>query len=69
MQYLTYDTILEGWEAETEAGALQYAARKGWSECETCLDNIAYGRYVDTVGGVEVYYDYGADYYFFCPED
>lgn len=69
MRYTTYDVTLEGHQAETEQDAIDYAAGMVWSEIETTEQEIAYGRYVDTVEGVEVYYDYGADYYFFCPAD
>ena len=36
-----------------------------WSEVETTEQDIKYADFIDTVDGVEVYYDYGADYYFF----
>lgn len=65
--YNTYDVILNGHESEQDA--LDYAAGMVWCECETRQQSIAYGRYVGEVDGVEIYYDYGADYYFFCPSD
>lgn len=67
MQYHTFDFILEGWEAETENDAIEFAQAFDFSETESHHQNIGYARHVDTVNGIEVYYDYGADYYFFCP--
>ena len=70
MLYDTYDVILNGWEAETEADAIEFARAFDFSDLdisENC--RIAYGRYVDSTNGIKVYYDYGADYYFFCPEE
>lgn len=69
MKYNTYDTILSGPEADSEQDAIEYARDVVWSEVAVSTDNIAYARYVDTVDGVEVYYDFGADYYFFCPAE
>ena len=61
---MVYDTILQGDEA-TEANALDYARGMVWDEVETTEQDIKYAEFVDTVDGVDVYYDYGADYYFF----
>ena len=68
MNYTKFDGILEGYEA-TEENALDYARGMAWCEVEISECDITYGRYIDTVAGIEVYYDYGADYYFFCPVD
>ena len=68
MIYNTFDAILNGYETETEQGAIDYARGMVWSECEVSEQSIAYGRYIDTVYGVGVYYDFGADYYFFTDE-
>ena len=59
-----YDYILQGDNA-TEKNARQAADQLVWSEIETSDQNIKYHKYVDTINGVEIYYDYGADYYFF----
>lgn len=67
MLYNTFDFILEGWHGG-EKEAVEIAISMDWQEIETSKDNIAYGRYVATANGIDVYYDYGADYYFFCPE-
>ena len=61
---LVYDATLDGCNY-TEADAIDYARGMAWSECETTEQNIGYKTYIDTVEGVGVYYDYGADYYFF----
>lgn len=62
-----YDQILQGDEA-TEENALDCAASMVWSECEALEQHIKYYYYVDTINGIGVYYDYGADYYFFTDE-
>ena len=67
MKYITFDATLQGHEA-TEENAIEMARGMVWSECEISQDSIGYGRHVATVEGIDVYYDYGADYYFFCPE-
>ena len=64
--YTTFDAIIDGHEGEE--AALEYARGMVWLECETSESSIAYGRHIDTVDGVGVYYDYGADYYFFTDE-
>jgi hypothetical protein len=68
MIYNTFDAILEGYD-NTPDTARDYARGMVWCEAETRESSIKYGRYVDTVDGIEIYYDYGADYYFFCPEE
>ena len=62
------DEILDG-DSYTEADAIDYARGMVWSECETTEQNIGHKTYIDTVDGVAVYYDYGADYYFFTEEE
>ena len=64
--YKTFDAILQN--AENEQDAINYARGMVWSECEISDQNIAYARHVDTIDGVGVFYDYGADYYFFTDE-
>lgn len=64
--YNTFDAILQN--GETEADAIEFARGFVWCECEPSEQSIAYGRYIDTIDGVGVYYDYGADYYFFTDE-
>ena len=63
---LVYEAILDGYN--TQQGAIDYARGMVWSECEATEQNIKYRDYIDTVNGVGVYYDFGADYYFFTDE-
>ena len=63
-----YDCILQEGEVD-EQDALDWAAGFEFSECETSLQDIKYAQYVDTINGVGVYYDYGADYYFFTDDE
>ena len=66
MQYESYDHILQGDEA-TEDNAIQCAKNVAWNEIETTEQNIEHARHVRRVDDIEIYYDYAADYYFFCP--
>tara|TARA_R110001606_G_scaffold76808_1_gene177619 strand:- start:72 stop:278 length:207 start_codon:yes stop_codon:yes gene_type:complete len=63
---LVYDAILGGYN--TQEDAIDYARGMVWSECEATEQNIKYKDYIDTINGVGVYYDFGADYYFFTDE-
>lgn len=64
-----YVVILEGWE-HGEVDALEFACEFDWMECPLAeQDKPTHSRYIDTVNGVSVYYDYGADYYFFEEEE
>ena len=64
---LVYDAILQGEEAILE-NALDYARGMVWCECETTEQDIKYKNHIDTIDGVGVWYDFGADYYFFTDE-
>ncbi len=68
MIYNAFDFILEGYEGDGEQDAIDCADGMAWQEIEVGQQNIAYGRYIANSNGIDVYYDYGADYYFFCPE-
>ena len=63
---LVYDATLEGYN--TQQDAIDYAHGMVWSECEATEQNIKYRDYIDTIDGVGVYYDFGANYYFFTDE-
>ena len=65
--YNTFDAILQNGESKQDA--LDCARGMVWSECELQEQEIHWACYVDTVNSIEVYYDFGADYYFFCPAD
>ncbi len=62
-----YDAILQGDDA-TEENAINYASGLVWCEVETSNQDIKYCDHIDTINGIGVYYDYGADYYFFTDE-
>jgi len=62
---LTYSTILQGSEAN-EQNAIDFAQGYDFSEDETSEFNTLNKTYIDTVNGVDIYYDYAADYYFFA---
>ena len=62
---MVYDAIYTGEEAE----ALDYARGMVWSEVEAAEGEVKYAEFVDTVDGIDVYYDYGADYYFFSDSE
>ena len=65
MPYI-FDAILDN---TTEEDALDYARGMVWDEAEgRHTDWPKYRRHVDTVDGIGVYYDYGADYHFFTDE-
>lgn len=66
MNYETLGVIVEGYEGEQVA--LDHARGFAFDEIDTTIDNIAFARHVATINGVGVYYDYGADYYFFTNE-
>ena len=63
---IVYDAILEGGSA---AEAMDYARGMVWMEVESSEQEITHKRFVDTVDGIDVYYDYGADYYFFSDSE
>ena len=59
---MVYDAILEG---ATAGEAMDYARGMVWCEVEAAEQTIRHAEFIDHVDGVDVYYDYGADYYFF----
>ncbi len=62
---IVFDEILEN---STEQEALNHALGMVWGEVETSEQTIKYHNYIDTINGVGIYYDFGADYYFFTDE-
>jgi hypothetical protein len=59
----TYDLIINNVE---EPEAMEYLRGFVWCECEVVEQpRPTYSRYVDEYQGVALWYDYGADYYFF----
>jgi len=67
--YKLYDTILQGYEGEEFAS--DYARAFDWGSSEyQMVDSLPTNkRYIDTISGIDIYYDYGADYYFFVDSD
>lgn len=69
--YNTFDYIVNGYELnlETEQGEhaqlINIVNSVVWNEIEAREQSIAFGRHVLDHNGIGVYYDYGADYYFF----
>lgn len=61
----TYDAILDSGESKEEA--MEYAQGMVWDEVETTDNYIKYANHIGSVNDIDVYYDYGADYYFFVP--
>ena len=48
-------------------GCEAYARGLDFSCIDTQEENIKYATYISTIEGIDIFYDYGADYYFFCP--
>lgn len=67
-EFTAFDFILQDDDA-TEEGAIDCALNMGWMEIETSRQTIRYHNHAGTWNGVDVYYDYCGDYYFFCPSD
>ena len=64
---VTYSIILQGSEA-TEENALNFAQGFDFSECEEEEFNFNNSRYINSVNGIDIYYNYAADYYFFTSD-
>jgi len=64
-----FDHILDGHEA-TLQNAQNHARGLDWMEVEVMeQDKPAHsGFMIEEINGVGIYYDYGADYYFFTDE-
>ena len=62
-----YSVILQGSEA-TEQNAINFAQGFDFSESEVEEYNTRDKTYIDTINGIDIYYQYGADYYFFTDE-
>ena len=66
-----YDLIYESYELEQndcDEDALNYASGIVFSEIESHVEKPVDYNHIGTVDGVDVYHQYGADYYFFSPE-
>ena len=71
MKFKIYDIILNGYEIEEEDGLdlVTFVDGIDWSAIEMSEQEIAHHSHKMTYQGIEVYYDYGADYFFFCPAE
>jgi hypothetical protein len=59
-----FDTILNGYHGE--AYAIEYLRGMVWNEVQTTEQRMpTNSRVIDSHEGVTLYYDYGADYYFY----
>jgi hypothetical protein len=65
-----YSTILQGSEA-TKENAINWATGFDFSEDDTTEYNrsLLHHNYINTVNGIEIYYDFAADYYFFAESE
>ena len=60
-----FNYILQGHEA-TQKQAFEVAQGLDFSEVETNEQSYPYLNYIDTINGVEIYYNYGCDSYYFA---
>ena len=67
MKYKLYDAIINGYE---DIDPYEYARGIDWSEVGyEIVEHLPYHhQYKDHIDGLYIYYDYGADYYFFVEE-
>ncbi len=64
-----YNAILQDHEA-TLKNARDYASGMAWCEVDQEeQQQPTHSRYVETVAGIGIYYDYAADYYYFTDEE
>ncbi len=61
-----YDLVLQGSEA-TESNAIDTALGLDWGSEETREGSTLHTQYIDTVNGIDIFHQYGADYYMFAP--
>ena len=66
----TFDIVMESWQVPNEAALLDWVRGMVWGEVETTERNfnITNARRIESIDGVGVYYNFGADYYFFTDE-
>lgn len=63
-----YDFILQG-EFATDEDAMEHAQGQDWGSMELTDYTFKDLDYIDTINGVEIYKNYGADYYAFAPAE
>ena len=68
MEYNTIGPICQGSDATIE-NARDMAMGLDWQEYEVLPQTIGHARYEETINGLDIYYDYAADYYFFVDNE
>ena len=68
MKYKLYDVIIE---CDDFFDVTEYVRGLVWDEIdyEIVGELPKYHQYRDNINGVDIYYDYGADYYFFAEDE
>lgn len=71
MKYKLYDIILEGHKCADIFEACECANGMDWQDVGyEIVDHLPkYSEYKDSANGLDIYYDYGADYYFFAEDE
>ena len=59
-----YEAILEGYKVDDDEQEIKNVIDT-FSDIETRQENIRFYKEVMTYKGIKVFYDFGADYYFF----
>jgi len=65
---IIYNVTLQG-DRTTEEEALEWARGFFFSECEQSEYHGKDHNYIDTIDGIDAYYHFGADYYFFTDSE
>ena len=70
MKYKLYDIIIEGCKCLDIFEVYECAHGFDWQDIGyEIVDHLPYyHQYKDHINGLDIYYDYGADYYFFVEE-
>lgn len=64
--YNTFDVIQQG---VSEEEALDFLHGFDFSECEIEPQKIGHAQFIDSYQGVDMYYDYAGDYYFYVSSE
>ncbi len=60
-----FSYILQGHEA-TQKTAIETAQCLDWGEVEREEQSFPYLNFIDSINGIEIYYNYGCDSYYFA---
>ena len=66
---LSAHNVAEMVEKGSTVDVSDYAKQFDFSECEERTQTLPHLDYIDTVNGVDIYYNTGTDWYLFCKED